>query len=73
MPYIKQRERSFDKMRKLLLAEELNATRLAEVLGCSRNTAKSRIDNPERITLGELAEISRKAHVPVDSIRAAIL
>ena len=72
MPYIKQAEAPFVKVRRLLLGYGLNATELAAVLNCSYNTAARRLEHPETFTLTELAKISTKGHIPMDEIREVI-
>ena len=73
MPYVKRSEIPFIKVRRLLLGYELDPVALSKVLGCSYNTAKSRLDNPSTLTVGELETISVKGHIPIDEIRAAII
>ena len=71
MPYVKT-DKPFAKMRRLLLGYEVDAVALSEIIGCSYNTARTRIDNPERLTLSELDAINRKGHIPIEEIREAI-
>ena len=73
MPYIRKTEMPFVKMRRLLLGYELDAVALSAIIGCSYNTARSRIDHPEKLTLAELDAISKKGHVPMDELRSAII
>lgn len=73
MPYVKPRERPCARLRKLLLGEEMSASRLADILGCSVGTARSRLEHPEKLTVGELDKIVKKGHISADEIRAAIL
>lgn len=60
-------------MKRLLLGYGLNGPALAEVLGCTPNTARRRLESPGTLTLAELELVSRKAHVPMDEIRAAFM
>ena len=73
MPYIKKPEIPFVQMRRLLLGREINAVALSKVLGISYNTARARLDNPGSFTVAELDAICKKAHVPMDEIRAAMI
>lgn len=73
MPHVKQPKRPYEKERRLLLGYELNAPRLAGILGCSENTARQRLADPGQITTEEWSRIHRFGHVPVDEIRAAFL
>ena len=63
----------FVSVRRLLLGRELDATALAQVLGCSYNTAKARLDKPETMTREELGRVCTAGHVPMEEIRAAII
>lgn len=63
----------YDKLRRLFRGYGLTATALSRVLGVSFNTAKKRLNDPKTLTLGELAVIARRAHIPVDEIRGAVL
>lgn len=67
-----KRDKPFVTVSRLLLAYGLSASRLASIIGCSYNTARSRLDNPSTLTLGELETVSLKAHVPMEEIRASI-
>lgn len=71
MPYVKQKEVRFVKIKRLLLGYSLNPTGIAEILGCSWATASKKLNEPERFTLGELERISRTRHIPIDEIRDA--
>lgn len=72
MPYIRPKDTPFVKLKRLLVGYGLNATELAGVLNCSYNTAARRLEHPETFTLTELAQISAKAHIPMDEIRDMI-
>ena len=72
MPYIKAREIPYVRVKRLLLGYGLDATSLAGVLGCSYNTAASRLRNPQSLTLHELGVISRNGHIPIEELREAI-
>ena len=71
MPYKKTKQHQTDLYR-LLKAYEIDATRLSKILGCSFPTAKKKLDNPGKLTVDELMEISTKGHVAIDLIRGAI-
>lgn len=73
MPRIRPRDVPFVKIKRLLIGYGLNGPALAEVLDCTPNTARSRLERPETLTLAELELVSRKGHVPMDEIRAAII
>lgn len=71
MPRVKTPEIPFAKVKRLLLGYGLNGPKLAKVLKCSEPTARTRLDDPSKLTLGELAKISRHG-VPIDEIRESI-
>ena len=73
MPYIKTPDPPFVRVARLLKGYDLNAARIAKLLEWDPHTAKRRLDNPELFKLGDLAELSAKAHIPMDEIRAAII
>lgn len=60
------------RMTRLLKGYGLTAPKLAEVLDVSPPTARQRLDDPSRLTLGDLDRINRFGHVPLDEIREAI-
>lgn len=72
MPYLKQRPAPFAEMRRLLLGYELDGTALGPIIGRTSKTARARLKNPGDLTLSELADICKRAHIPADEIRAAI-
>ncbi len=72
MPYVKKPEQPFAKMTRLLRGYGLTATELAKLLGCSYPTGQKRLNQPESMTLGELDQISRRAHIPIEELREAI-
>lgn len=72
MPYI-PKVRKYDKSRKLLLAYEVGASKLKDILGCSQPTARKKLNNPGELTGDDWMQISRKAHIPVEEIRGVFL
>lgn len=72
MPYVKPREVPFTKMRCLLLGYGMNGPALARILGCTPGTARLRLAEPERITLGDIRKLNVKGHIPLEELRAAI-
>lgn len=71
MPYIKSYT-EVDKLRRLLKAYEFTAPRLASIIGCSVATARRRINDPASFTAGELRQINKRGHVPLEEIREAL-
>lgn len=73
MPYTKPlTPMPWAKMSRLLKGYDLTGPKLAEILGVSRPTARSRLDEPGKLTLADLDLISRRAHIPLDELRECI-
>lgn len=73
MPYTKPLlSQPWDRMHRLLTGYGLTGPKLAEILGVSRPTARSRLDEPGKLTLADLDLISRRAHIPLDELRECI-
>jgi hypothetical protein len=72
MPRLKQPDRTFPDMRRLLLGYELTAPYLSKAAGISESTAARRLANPGDLTLTELRRICRNGGIPADRIREAI-
>lgn len=73
MPYLKPKSKPFERMGRLLKGYDLKAPRLAAVLGCSENTARSRLDDPGSLTGHEWEKIQRLGHIPAEEIRECFL
>jgi len=48
------------------------AADVAAILGCSENTARSRLKNPGEMTVSELTSLGRGLHIPIEDLRASI-
>lgn len=70
MPYVKRREPDFIKVTRLIKGYA-TAPKVAEMIGCSANTARKKMKEPKLFTLGELNQICRRAHIPVEEMRQA--
>lgn len=74
MPYTKPLTTApFARMTRLLKGYDMNGVTLGRVLGCSAPTARGKIDNPERLTLGDLDKLRRVGHIPWDEIKEALV
>ena len=60
-------------MTRLLLGYQVNGANLASVLRCAPKTARAKIADPERLTLGDLKAIHNAYGVPVGEIRERVL
>lgn len=73
MPKIKRPTSAYDKL--IILVNgylALNRKQLADVLGCSYNTARNRLNDPSTFTLGELRLMARALGIPIEEVRAAL-
>lgn len=74
MPYTKPLTTSpFARMTRLLKGYDMNGVTLGKVLGCSAPTARGKIENPERLTLGDLDKLRRVGHIPLEEIKEALV
>lgn len=71
MPYKKQTV-PFIKLSRLLKGYDLNPPALAKVLGVSMPTARTKLNNPSKLTLDDLSKIHRFGHINWDEIKATI-
>lgn len=72
MPYTKPLvTQPFARMTRLLKGYGMNGITMGEVLGCSAPTARGKIENPERLTLGDLDKLRRVGHIPLEELKEA--
>lgn len=71
MPRLKKKEPDFIKVGRLIKGYA-TPPKVAEMLNCSPNTARNRLNAPETFTLGELNMICRQAHIPWEDMREAV-
>lgn len=71
MPY-KKRTSEFEEFIRLLKGYDLNATKLAKVLGCTYPTAKAKLDDPLRFTFKDVLAIHRKGHISKEELKETI-
>lgn len=62
----------FIEIRRTFTGRGINQTRLSELLGCARQTARKKLDNPKLFTLEELERVIRAARIPAEEIRGNI-
>ena len=60
-------------MTRLLRGYEINGANLATALGCAEVTARKKLNDPTRLTLGDLEKIHYKFGVPCESIRELVI
>lgn len=73
MPRLKERPIPYQRMQMLLKSYGMNGSQLAPIIGCSPPTARAKILDPRRLTLGDLAVISKVVGIPWDEIRQAMV
>jgi len=72
MPKLRETRPDFDAMGRLLRGYGANGAQLSIAIGCARETALRKLDDPSRLTLGDLARASKAFGIPMDEIRAAV-
>ena len=72
MPYKKPKKIPFQEFVELIRGKGINAPRLAVILECSPNTARSRMRNPGSFTLGDLMKLHRRGHIKKDDLWNAL-
>ena len=68
----KRRDDSYEPMRRLLRAYQVDGPTMASAIGCCINTARSRLQTPGTLTYDELRRICIGCGVPADEIREAL-
>lgn len=71
MPYRKPKI-PFQKFVELIRGKGINAPRLAIILECCPNTARSKMKNPELFTLRDIKKIQHRGHIQKVDIWDAI-
>ena len=56
-------------MTRLLLGYQINGANLSVALPCAPDTARRKIKDPTRLTLGDLKTIHNKFGIPYDAIK----
>lgn len=56
-------------MTRLLRGYEVNGKNLAACIGCSEETARKKLKDPNRLTLGDLSRIHHKYGIPIEELR----
>lgn len=72
MPYKKPERVPFQGFAEFLKGKGFNSIKLAEVLGCSPNTAMKKLKQPELFNLNDLLKLHRKGHIVWDDLRGAV-
>lgn len=59
-------------MSRLLYSYKINGVSLANAIGCCEPTARKKLLNPDKLTLGDLRKIHRAFKIPCEEIKGAI-
>lgn len=73
MKYILNNTTAYKKVARLIRSYGYNPNSLAKVLGCSRPTAKAKLDDPERFTIKDLVLLNNYGKVPFSEVGDALL
>ena len=73
MPYVPKKQPPFSRMARLLRGYGFNGNNLCDILSVSPPTARAKIEDPTRLTLGDLDKLRRSGHIPWDEIKEALV
>lgn len=72
MPYKKPEKIPFQGIADLINAKRISPPKLAVILECTAPTARTKMNDPRKFTLGDIERIIRFGHIPVEDIREEI-
>lgn len=73
MPKLRKRANRYDQLQALLYGQlRLHGTKPEALLGCCRETAAKRLQNIDRMSVGDLLALGRGLDIPIADLRAAI-
>lgn len=58
---------------RLLYGYKVNGKNLAVAIGCCEPTARKKLLNPEKLTLGDLKKIHEKFGIPCEELRERVI
>jgi hypothetical protein len=73
MPRLRQPQADFAAVSRLLIGYGATGISVSNALGCAPATARKKLAEPKRFTLGELSCLGRKYGIPFEEIRAAMV
>ena len=73
MPRLRQIRPEYDAVGRLLRGYGVTGKSLSDALGCAAATARKKLSEPKRFTLGDLSTASAKFGIPLDEIRSAMV
>lgn len=62
-----------DKMQMLLRGYQINGANLAKAIGVAEATARKKLNDTSRLTIGDLRKIHRAFGIPCDKIRERVM
>ena len=73
MPKLKRRASRYDQLQTLLYGQlRLHGEKPEDLLGCCRETAAKRLQDIDRMPVGDLLTLGRGLDIPIADLRAAI-
>ena len=72
MPRLRKSQVEYAAVSRLLRGYGANGASIATALGCAPATARKKLADPKRFTLGDLDCLSRKYGIPFEEVRANI-
>lgn len=72
MPYKKPERVPFQSFSEFLRGKGFTSPKLAEVLGCSPNTAMKKLKEPKLFDLNDLMKLHYKGHIVWDELKGAM-
>lgn len=60
-------------MSRLLYSYKINGVSLANAIGCCEPTARNKLTNPEKLTIGDLRKIHERLGVPSEELRERVI
>ena len=73
MPRLRQPKIEFASVGRLLRGYGASGASIATTLGCAPATARKKLAEPKRFTLGDLDSLSVRYGIPMEELRASIV
>jgi len=73
MPRLKERPVPFVKVQRLIRSYGYNGSNLIPILRYSAKKNREKINDPRKLTLGDLEKMCKSGHIPMEEIREAIV
>ena len=73
MPRLRQTKSEFAALSRLLRGYGANGSDIANVLGCAPATARKKLAEPKRFTVGDLSDLSKHYGIPFEEVRGSLV